>query len=88
LVCRKCGSENVQIQAVNKIKLKTQHKGILWWILIGWWWVFFKWLFLTIPALFFKIFSHKKQRAVNKVVSVAQCQTCGARWEVRKIAIE
>lgn len=82
--CRNCGSNNVSIQTVNEVTLKTQRKGIIWWIFVGWWWVFFKWLFLTIPALIFKIFGSKKQKAINKSVTMAVCQNCGETWRVQR----
>lgn len=80
--CSKCGSQNVNITVVNEVKLKNAHHGILWWLFIGCWWVPIKWLFLTIPALIFKIFGHKKQKAVNKTKKIAVCQDCGHTWEI------
>lgn len=78
--CPKCGSENVQIQVVNEVKLKNKHHGFFWWLCVGWWWIPCKWLFLTLPALIFKIFGHKKQKAVNKKKKVCICQQCGHQW--------
>lgn len=80
--CSKCGSENVNVQAVNEVKLKTKHHGIIWWLCIGWWWIPVKWFFLTIPALFAKIFIPRKQKAVNKTVKKAVCQQCGNIWNI------
>jgi hypothetical protein len=35
MVCPKCGSQNVGIQAVNEVKLKNAHHGmVLLWILL------------------------------------------------------
>lgn len=84
MVCPKCGSENVTIQAVNEVKLKNSHHGCFWWLCIGWWWVPVKWLFLTVPALFAKIFIPNKQKAVNKTTQKAVCQNCGNMWEFKK----
>ncbi len=81
MVCPKCGSSNVNIQMVNEVKLKNKHHGLFWWLFIGWWWIPFKWLFLTLPALLFKIFGHKKQKAVNKQKTMCTCQQCGHSWE-------
>lgn len=81
MICPRCGSPNVQIQAVNEIKLKNKHHGCLWWCFVGWYWVPFKWLFLTAPALFAKIFIPKRQKAVNKTMRTAVCQTCGHIWK-------
>lgn len=78
MTCKKCGSENVSIQAVTTIKNK--HHGFLWWIFIGFWWVPFKWLFLTLPALLFKLFGSKKIQ--SKTHSEAVCQGCGYHWAV------
>lgn len=81
MVCPKCGSSNIQIQAVNEVKLKNKHHGLLWWCFVGWYWVPIKWLFLTVPALFAKIFIPKRQKAINKTIRTAVCQTCGNIWK-------
>jgi len=78
--CSKCGSENVAIQAVNQVKLKTKHHGIMWWLCIGWWWIPVKWIFLTLPAFLALIFIPKRQKAVNKTKKKAVCQSCGHMW--------
>ena len=52
--CPKCGSNNVNVQAVSIAKNK--HHGVLYWIFIGWWLELFMWLFLTLPWLIIKIF--------------------------------
>ena len=82
MVCPKCGSENVSVQAVTESKLVDKHRGCLWWCCIGWWWIPIKWLFLTLPALLFKIFGHKKQKIKNSTHTEAICQNCGYRWKV------
>ena len=82
ITCPKCGSENVNVQAINQVKLKDKHHGVIWWLFWGWYWVPIKWLFLTLPALIFKIFGHKKQKAVNKVVTMCTCQDCGNSWKI------
>lgn len=78
--CKKCGSENVTVNVINEVHLKDKHHGIIWWLLIGWWWIPAKWLFLTLPALLFAIFGHKKQKTVNKSVTKCVCQSCGYTW--------
>lgn len=82
--CKKCGSENVQIQVINEQSLKTVHHSILWWIIIGFWWVPIKWLIFSVPALLTKIFGwgHKKQKIINKTRKKAVCQSCGNTWDV------
>ena len=80
MTCPKCGSENVNVQVINEVKLKNQHHGVIWWLFVGWWWIFVKWLVFTIPALIFAIFGRKKQKAVNKTVAKCVCQNCGNTW--------
>lgn len=82
MACPKCGSEKVTVQVVTETKLVDKHHGIIWWICVGWWWLFIKWIFLTIPALLFKIFGHKKQKVKTKQRTVAICQDCGHKWNV------
>ena len=78
--CPKCGCENVNVHAINEVKLKDVHHGILWWMFVGWWWVPVRWVVLTIPSLLFAIFGHKKQKIVNKTVTKCICQNCGYTW--------
>lgn len=81
MTCPNCGSENVNVQAVNEFELKNQHHNVFWWLLIGWWWLLFKWIFLTIPALIVKIFGHKKTKVVSNTVTYKICQDCGHKWQ-------
>jgi len=71
--CLKCGSENVNIQAVATVK--TKRHGAMWWLFVGWWWIPFKWLFLFLPALIVKLIRGK--RTENIIQSQAVCQNCG-----------
>lgn len=80
--CPKCQSENVTTQIINEVTLKDKHHGIIWWLCIGWWWIFVKWLVFTLPALLVAIFGHKKQKAVNKKVTMCVCQNCGNTWKI------
>lgn len=82
MICKRCGSSNVTVQAINTTQLKNAHHGCLWWCCIGWWWIPVKWIFLTVPALLAKIFVPKKQKAVNKTKRIAVCQNCGHSWEL------
>lgn len=82
MICTNCGSNNVNVQVVNEVELKTKHKGIIWWLLIGWWWLPIKWLCFTLIALIVKLLSRKKQKAVNKKVKMAVCQNCGHTWKI------
>lgn len=81
MVCPKCGSRNVAVQAVTETRLKNRHHSIFWWLLIGWWWVPFKWIFLTIPALLAKIFIPKRQKLKQIHISMCVCQNCGHNWK-------
>ena len=83
MICPKCQSSNVNTQIINEVTLKTAHHGVIWWLLIGWWWVPVKWIFFTVPALFFKLFGHKKQRAVNRQKTMCVCQQCGHSWRIK-----
>jgi len=82
MVCKKCGSEKVNVQMVSESQLKNEHHGVIWWLLWGWFWIPTKWLFLTVPALILKLFGHKKQKIVTKHRSIAVCQECGHSWNV------
>lgn len=82
MVCPKCKSENVNVNIINKVKIKDKHHGILWWCFIGFWWVPIKWLFFTLPALLIAIFGRKKQKAVNIEVKKCVCQSCGYSWTI------
>lgn len=80
--CPKCNSENVNVQIVSDVRSKTDHHSIIWWLLVGWWWIPVKWLFLTIPALFAKIFIPKRKKVVTKQINMYVCQNCGHSWKV------
>lgn len=80
MVCPKCHSNTVSVQAVTETKLVNKHHGIIWWLLM-WWLVVLKWLFLTIPALIIKIFAPKRQKLKQRHVSQAVCQSCGYMWK-------
>lgn len=78
--CPNCGSSNVVVQVIQETKLVPKHRGIFWWICIGWWWVPIKWVCLTVPALIVKIFAPKRQKLVQTTRSICICQTCGKHW--------
>lgn len=79
--CPKCGSENVNVQLINQVKLKDKHKGFMYWCFVGWWWIPMKWFFFTLPALIIAIFKPKKQKAVNKTITQCVCQSCAYTWK-------
>lgn len=76
--CPKCGSENVNVQAISIVQNKKH--GCLYWLFIGWWLEAIMWLFLTLPWLIIKIF--KPNKINTKVKSYAVCQSCGHKWKV------
>lgn len=81
--CPKCGSTNVNAQVINEVILKNKHHSVIWWIFIGWWWVPVSWCCFFVIKLIFKIFGHKKQKAINKEHTKAVCQNCGYSWEIK-----
>lgn len=81
LRCPHCGSNNVNVQIVSESQLHDKHHGCMWWILISWWWLPIKWLFLTFPALIFKLFAPKRQKIVTKHHKMNVCQSCGYTWK-------
>lgn len=77
LVCKKCGSENIQVQKISaQVKKK---KGLMYWS-IGWLIDLGLWLFLTLPRLIIQIF--KPTKTVTKTDTVAVCQNCGNDWKI------
>lgn len=82
MICPKCGSENVNVQAVTETKEKRK-RGILYWVLIGWWWEPFAWLMFGLIKLLFELFG-KHTKISSKTHTEAICQNCGNRWKVSK----
>lgn len=76
MVCPKCHSNNVSVQAVAITK--TKHHGIIWWLFVGWWW-WIMWLLLFVPMLIIRLIRGKKTQ--TKVHTEAVCQSCGNRWK-------
>ena len=76
--CSKCGSNNVNVQAVTMVKNKKH--GCLYWLLIGWWLEIFMWLFLTLQWIIIKIF--KTNKVTSKIQRQAVCQNCGNTWKI------
>lgn len=73
MICPKCGSEHVNIQAVTEAK--TKRRGCFRWAL----WILLAictcGLILIIPAI-------TNSRTKSKTHSEAVCQNCGYRWRV------
>ena len=76
MVCPKCGSSNVNVQAMWKPK--GRH-GCVYWVLIGWWLHPILWIFFTLPMLVWRIIRPNKK---GKTASMAVCQDCGHTWKV------
>ena len=81
MICPNCGSKNVRVQVINEVKEKRK-KGVAYWLIIGWWLEPLLWLFLTLPKLLVALFS-KKTKLKSKQKSIAVCQDCGNRWEIK-----
>lgn len=73
MVCKKCGSDKVTVQAVTEVK--TKKYGLLWWLFIGWWW----WTLFFGVALILKLFGRNK--VTSKTHNVCVCQNCGNSWK-------
>ena len=75
--CKKCGSENVNVQTVSIVKNK--HHGVFYWC-IGWLIDLMIWACAFIPRLIVAIFRPKGVK--TNVKSYAVCQECGYKWKV------
>ena len=75
--CKKCGSENVQVQRVSVTTKKK--KGLVYWLCFVWVIDILAFLFLTVPYLIVKIFKSKKIKTDMHSESV--CQDCGYAWK-------
>lgn len=79
--CPKCGSEKINVQVATETQLKNKHHSLFWWVFIAWWWLPIKWIFFTFFALL-AFFLPKRQKLVQKNVSICICQNCGNNWKV------
>lgn len=79
MICPKCGSQNVNIQAVTETK--TKKKSLVYWLLGGWIVDLLMFLGLTLFWLIVKIFRPKK--ITSKTYKMAICQNCGYSWKVK-----
>ena len=73
MTCKKCGSNNINVQAVTDVK--TKRRGCLGWIF---------WIILAICTfgliLIIPLLTNSKTK--SKTHSEAVCQSCGNRWRV------
>ena len=84
--CPKCGSTNINYQAITNTIQKNKHHGLAWWIFIGWWWIPVKWLYFTGIALFMfilKLLGVRKKKNIIIDRTKAVCQDCGNSWDVK-----
>lgn len=70
MVCPKCGSENVNVQAVSEQKGRGCLSVLMWCLLA---FCTFGIILLIVPAL-----TKKKSKTRNYAI----CQSCGHRWKV------
>lgn len=78
--CPKCGSENVSTHVVDNLNLKTQHHGLIYWLLIGWWLQPALWLFFTPFKLLNLFVGSKKQKLTHDIKTMVTCNSCGHSW--------
>ena len=83
MTCPKCKGENCTVQMVTDTKTVKKTHGLLYNIFIGWWLFAIKWIFLTIPALIFKIFGVGGKKVVTEQHKYGVCQSCGHNWEIK-----
>lgn len=77
IVCKRCGSENIQVQKIaTQVKKK---KGLMYWS-VGWIIDLMLWIFLTLPRLIIAMF--KPNKTVTQTDTVAVCQNCGNDWKI------
>ena len=98
MMCPKCGSENIDFQVVNSgsigaaqnsvvIQKPKKHKGLLYWLFIGWWLVPMYWLCIGWwVRLFFgggtkKGWNLNASKTFNSTMAI--CQSCGHSWKTK-----
>jgi len=78
MICRRCGSDHVIVQAVTETK--TRGRGWLYWLFFGWFIDLMLWIFFTLPRLIIALFRSRK--VISITTTQAICQKCGYRWKV------
>lgn len=76
VTCPKCGSRNVNVQAVSITK--TKRRGLFYWLFFGWFFDLLLWIFLFWFRLLIALFGSKRVKTTVK--SKAVCQSCGLMW--------
>lgn len=64
--CTRCGSTQVNIQAVTETTFKRKKKSLLYWLTIGWLIEPMLWVFLTLPKLIYELFKPHRFTAKSK----------------------
>lgn len=82
--CKKCGSENVNIQQVTDVK--TKRHGVLYklyWYTIGWLVSLVTWVCFFVFRLFIRIIRGNRSKVISTQRTMAVCQNCGKSWQVK-----
>lgn len=80
MVCKRCGSENVNVQMVSKVS--SRGGTVPWWYwILGLWFIDFM-LYLFIIGFFGVNINHFFKKTKTKAQSYAVCQDCGCSWRV------
>lgn len=73
MICKKCGSSNVTVQAITETK--TKYRGCLGWLF---------WIILAVCTfgliLIIPLLTNSKTKSKTKIMAI--CQSCGHRWKV------
>lgn len=77
MICKKCGSAYVNVQAVTRTF--TKNHGVFWWLFVSWW-IWILWIIAFIPMLIIRLI--RGRRIVSRTHTEAICQNCGYRWKV------
>lgn len=83
VICKKCGSNKVDIQMVERTQIKRKKKTLLYWIAFGWLIEIMLWFFLTVPKLIFELFKPSRYKVKTKLEKIAVCQNCGYSWGLK-----
>lgn len=81
--CKKCGSENVNIQKVSEVKTKRRSTAYrVYWYTIGWVISLVTWLCFFLPRLIIRLIRGNKGKMVTKHKTLTVCQACGESWNI------
>lgn len=83
LVCKKCGSENINVQIVESFQIKRKGKTIWYWISFVWVIDLILWFVMPVVKIILKIFKRTHYSAKTKLEKNAVCQDCGYSWRIK-----